>query len=117
MTRLFPIAARPAAGRSWTSASLPSERGLPLLEKFEPLGLIEAGKQVRGHGNGLDRAAELLGKRDARVLARDVGPYRIQLRLLGRDRLPALGQEVVDPDLARVGIFRVLGHERAPREQ
>src|SRR5437870_12041996 len=110
MTRLFPNAARPAAGRSWTSASFPSECRLPLLQEFKALGLIEAGKEVRRNRNGLDGAAELLGKRDARALARDVGPYRIQLSLLGRDRLPALRQEVVDPALARIGIFRILGH-------
>src|SRR6266702_3275046 len=89
MTRLFPIAARPAPGRSWTSTSFPAQRRLPLLQEFKPLGLIEPGKQIRRHRNRLHSAAELLGKCDARVLPRDVGSYRIQLRLLGGDRLPA----------------------------
>src|SRR5439155_15062827 len=105
MTHLFPIAGR-CATRSRTNASLPSESCLPLLEELEPFGRIETGEQIGRHGDRLDRAAELLGEGDARVLAGDVGADRIQLGLLGGDRLPALGQEIIDPELARVRILR-----------
>src|SRR5215813_11310890 len=83
---------------------LPSYRRLPLLEEFQPLRLVEPGEQIGGYRDRLDRAAQLLRESHARILAGDVGAHRKQLRLLGGDRLPALGEEIVDPQAPGVRV-------------
>src|ERR1700736_4618082 len=91
--------------------SLTCKRRLPTLEKLEPFGLVEPHQPFIIDRDRLHRAAELLGKGDARILAGDVGTHRIELGLLRGDRLPALGQQVIEPESAGVRILRVLGHE------
>src|ERR1700694_1701453 len=84
-----------ASSRGATARSFPGQRRLPLLEKREPLGLVEPHQQIVIDRDRLHRAAQLLAKGDPRILAGDVGAHRIELGLLRGDRLPALGQKII----------------------
>src|SRR5437588_12268196 len=96
------------------SALFPGQRRLPALEKLEPLGLVEPYQQFIIDRDRLHSAAELLGEADARILAGDVGTHRIELGLLGGDRLPAIGLEIIHPQPACYWILSVLGHDTHP---
>ena len=89
----------------------PSERRLPLLEELEPLGLIESLQQLVVDRDQLYCAAQLAKPAPPLPV---MSVHRVQLGLLHDHRLAALGQKIIDPELAAVRILRVLGYEYQP---
>src|SRR5437764_8305716 len=100
--------------RKGLTGSLGADGLLPLLEEIEPLLLVERIEDVRADGDGLQHLPQLLLQRRGGRLALHVVADGEEGRL-GDQLLTALREQVVEEDLAHVGVLGRLRQYRYAR--
>ncbi len=88
---------------------------MPALEECEPLGLVEVGEQFLADGDRPGLVADQLAHLAHGRLAVHIRAERIEIGLIGDDVLAALRQEIIEEQLGRVRVLRLVGDERDAR--